>query len=162
MRRKQPLIVPIRDRRQRRRYLTLRNFRNVLIVATVLFLAVTIYSELRGPRSGDYGRLYSSELPPVPTPKPMSVVREAVPHTVEDHTHADPTLVEPMAREQWLHTEASATTTVPAVTGAPIVTVQTPRAGDDVTISGGPEGLVITRGQRRREVLAGGFGRQTP
>jgi hypothetical protein len=40
--------------------------------------------------------------------------------------------------------------------------VQTPRAGDDVTISGGPEGLVITRGERRREVLAGGFGRQTP
>jgi len=132
---------------------TLRNFRNVAIVAMAVFLAITIYSETRGHRTGDYGRLYSSELPARVDPKPVEVVTEAT--AVDEQTHADPMLVAPMARAQWLQGEETATV---AVAAAPTV-VSTAEAKGDVTIVGGPEGVSVVRAERRRPLLTGGFGR---
>jgi hypothetical protein len=150
------LIVPIRDRRQRRRIVTLKNFRNVAIFAVVIFLSVTVYSELRGPKAGEYGRLYTSELPPRVEPKPIEVVQEAT--SIDDQTHADPTLVQPMARAQWLDGETAGTTA--AITPAPVQVHASVSQSGDVTIVGGPEGVSVVRESRRRPVLSGGFGRR--
>lgn len=159
MRSQRDLIVPIRDRRQRRRIVTLKNFRNVSIAALLIFMAITIYSETRGPRAGDYGRLYSSEMPAREVAKQgVEVVQEAATApAVADESHADPTLVEPMARAQWLAANASEPRSQQPVS-ATIVPPPTTRGGD-VTIVGGPEGVTVVRGERKRAVLKGGFGR---
>lgn len=166
MRRRPDLIVPIHDRRKRRRILTLRNFRNAAIAAVVLFIAMTIYFDYRGPRSGEYGRLFSSELPPRVEARPIEVVKEAVPAPVDDQTHADPTLVQPLAREQWLRGDEPATATAAAIATTSMVPPPAPApveaattTGENVTIVGGPEGVSIVRAPRRRAVLSGGFGR---
>ncbi|HEX7831559.1 MAG TPA: hypothetical protein VF787_18030 [Thermoanaerobaculia bacterium] len=151
------LIVPIRDRRQHRRIVTLKNFRNLAIVAVVAFLGVTVYSEIRGPKAGEYGRLYRSELPPSVEPKPVEVVQEAT--TIDDQTHADPTLVQPMARAQWLEGE-TATPTTATIAPSPVPVQASVSQSGEVTIVGGPEGVSVVREQRRRPVLSGGFGRQ--
>lgn len=137
--------------------MTLKNFRNVMIAAAVIFLAVTIYSETRGPKAGDYGRLYSNEMPKV-EPKPVEVVTESASATVADATHADPMLVEPLGRAQWLNGEEQTTATLIAPASTTNVRID-PKAGGDVTIVGGPEGVTVVRGERRRQMLKGGFGR---
>jgi hypothetical protein len=74
MSRKPDLIVPIRDRRQSKRYLTLKNFGIVVGVLVVIFVGISIRSEMRG-TSVDYGRLMQRELPSDPGPlKPREVV----------------------------------------------------------------------------------------
>lgn len=157
MRRKPDLIVPIRDRRQRKRYLTLRNARNVTLVLAVVFIAITIRSEMQPPAPDSYGRLLERQVPAVEA-KPVEVVREAPP-PINDQTVPDPMLVAPMAREQWLYGDG------PATTSASIEPVGAPaaisaNAGESaITIVGGPEGVRIDRQPRRRQVLRGGFGR---
>src|SRR3569832_600902 len=117
MRRKAPLVVPIRDRRRGRRILTLRNARNAGIVLLILFAVITIRSEMRKPQPGDFGGLYSSEVArnePVTARQP-DVVREVPP--APDQTAADPMLVAPAAREQYLGVNAppqQAATVVPS------------------------------------------------
>lgn len=156
MSRRPDLIVPIRDRRQRKRYLTLKNFGIVALVMLVAFIAISIRSEMRGLQRGDYGRLFRSEIPAPVEPKPMEVVREELP-AVDDQTHADPMLVEPMARAQWLADGSAATATTataPPVTGASV------RGEAGVAIVGGVEGVTVVRREKRRPVLSGGFGRE--
>lgn len=155
MRRKPDLIVPIRDRRQRKRYLTVRNFGYSLIAALVLFLGITIRSELRGTAPMTYGRLVERELPQVDQ-KTVEVVREA-PTVATEQTHADPMLMAPMAREQLLRDQTTAEPVaidVPHRVAAALATGET-----DVAIVGGPEGVKIVQRERRKPVLAGGFGR---
>jgi len=86
----------------------------------------------------------------------MEVVKEAAP--VEEQTHADPMLVEPMARAQWLQDDVATTATIapvqPEISAASVT-----RGTGDVTIVGGTEGVTIVRSQRRKPVLSGGFGR---
>ena len=156
MRHQRPdLIVPIRDRRQRKRYLTVRNFGYALIAAAILFLGITIRSEMRGAGPADYGRLVERELPKKVEQKSVDVVREA-PTVDAEQTHADPMLTEPMARERWLHAEpAPVAVEVPARAAAAMATGET-----DVVIVGGPEGVKIVQRERRRPTLSGGFGRQ--
>jgi hypothetical protein len=166
MRRRPDLIVPIHDRRKRRRFLTLRNFRNVAIAALIVFVALTVYSDWRGSRSGDYGRLLSSQLPSRVESRPIEVVQEAGSPPV-DQTHADPMLVQPLAREQWLQDDEPKTATIatttatiaPTTTIAPVPVEASATAGKDVTIVGGQDGVSIVRAPRRRAVLSGGFGR---
>jgi hypothetical protein len=159
MRRRHPdLIVPIRDRRQRKRYLTLKNFGIAMGVFVVLFIAITIRSEMRGNGPSNYGRLVERELPPVAhEQKPVEVVRETPTVDVEQ-THADPMLTAPMAREQWLHAQTE-TAAVP-VPIAPRVAASVVSGETEVAIVGGPEGVQIVQKERRRPTLSGGFGRK--
>lgn len=155
MRRNKPdLIVPIRDRRQRKRYLTLRNFGWSMLAAMILFLGITIRSEMRGAGPTTYGRLVERELPQIEH-KRVEVVPEA-PVIDTDQAHADPMLTEPMAREQWLRAQdpQPAVVDVPHRTAAALATGET-----DVAIVGGPEGVKVVQRERRKPVLSGGFGR---
>lgn len=137
------LIVPIRDRRQRRRYLTVKNFVIVMLVLFVTFVAIETYSEIRSIPAGDYGRLFRRKVPPPPPPKPMEVVSEA---PVRDHTQA--VLVDTAARSQWIEQDL-----------AP-VRVEPLRSDQDVAIVGTADGVTVVRRERRRPELSGGFGRQ--
>ena len=154
MSRRSDLIVPIRDRRQRRRILTLKNFFIFVAVTVTAFAAISLRSEMRGMKPGDYGRLFRRETPPPVEAKPMEVVREEPPPTVGDQTQADPTLVEPMQRSQWL-VDDTATTTTPA----PMISAASVRGEADVAIVGGAEGVAVVKKERRKPVLSGGFGR---
>lgn len=145
------LIVPIRDRRRRKRILTLKNFGIFVAVLAIAFVAISIHSEMRGVTPGKYGRLFHREVPPPVAAKPMEVVTEAA---VADETRADPTLVEPMVRSQWLVDEPTTTTVAPT----PVVTAAV-RGDADVAIVGGADGVTVVRQERRRPVLSGGFGR---
>jgi hypothetical protein len=148
------LIVPIRDRRRRRRIVTLKNFGILMAVLAVAFVAISIRSEMRGLTPHDYGRLFRREVPPPVEPKPMEVVKEAAP--VDDQTRADPTLVEPMVRSQWLVDQAATTTTVAP---SPVVSAAAVRGESEVVVVGGTDGVSVMRREKRRPVLSGGFGR---
>lgn len=151
-RRRPDLIVPIRDRRQRRRYLTLKNFGWTMLVLTVLFIGITIRSEMRGLTPGEFGRLFQREVDLKIEQKPVEVVREG-PLPVDDSTHADPLLVEPAARAQWLQDDTATTATVASV--PPVRS-----SASEVAIVGGPEGVAVVRKEARpKPVLSGGFGR---
>jgi hypothetical protein len=146
------LIVPIKDRRQHKRYLTLRNFAIASAVAFVAFIAVSIYSEVRRPALNDYGRL-ARKLPDAPAPaKPAEAVTETA--SIADEFAADPTLVQPMVRAQWLGEETTSAGVI-----EPTPSVSTFQRGDDVVVVGGPEGVTIVKQKRRKPVLSGGFGR---
>ena len=149
--RRPDLIVPIRDRRQHKRYLTLKNLGIGAAVLAILFIAITLRSEMRGRTPGEFGRLFSREIPAIEQ-KPVEVVHEA-PATVPDATHADPLLTEPAARAHWLEGEAA---TVAAVPAQPPVR----SSASEVAVVGGPEGVTVVRKEARpKPVLSGGFGR---
>src|SRR5919108_5009543 len=97
MSRRPDLIVPIRDRRKRKRILTLKNFAIFVGVMLLAFVAISTYSEMRSIPSADFGRLFRRQLPPPPPPKPVEVIEEA---PVRDHTQA--VLVDTTARTQWI------------------------------------------------------------
>jgi hypothetical protein len=129
-------------------------------VLLVLFTVATIRSELRGRRAGDYGRLLSRGLPEQTAPRPPEIVTEA-PSLVQDETSADPMLVGPAARAQYLGD----------TTLAPLLTTQTTtdfqqrepllgQGNDRLVIVGGLEGVAIVREEGpRRPKLGGGFGK---
>ena len=143
------------ERRRSPRILTWRNSAKLGGALLFAFVAITIRSELRGTHTRDYGRLLGGQIDrTIPQKPPVEVVQETQP--VDDQTAPDPTLVEPLAREQWLHDASSMT---PAVEPVPAQGIA-PRVGDrDVVIVGGPEGLRVMKKERRKPVLSGGFGR---
>lgn len=135
------LIVPIHDRRKRKRYLTLKNFGIFVVVMLVVFVAISTYSEMRSIPKGNYGRLFRREVPPPPPPKPMEVVSEA---PVRDQTQA--VLIDTTA-QQWIESDL-----------APMK-IEPIRSDQDVAIVGGANGVTVVRRERRRPELSGGFGR---
>jgi hypothetical protein len=157
--RRPDLIVPVRDRRQGKRYLTLKNFRNVTLALVVVFAVISIRSEWGSDGVSDFGRLYQSELPDVEQ-KPVETVSEATP--VADQSHADPMLVEPMVREQWLHADTTLTATpVPMALETAERAVEAVQSGETrVAIVGGTEGVSLVKQTRTTPVLSGGFGRR--
>ena len=155
MRRHRPdLIVPIRDRRRRRRLLTVRNVTIASAALVVVFAAITIRSELRDQPPSE--RLWSRGVVPVEQ-KPVEIVREERPE-IEDHMAADPMLVAPAAREQWLHSEPTTAAAVDPERVADAVARQKD-ADSRVTIVGGPGGVAVVQRDRQEPVLRGGFGR---
>jgi hypothetical protein len=141
------LIVPIRDRRRRRRILTLKNFGRVLLGVTIFFAGLTIQSDFRHPQSAtQYGRLFGKQVSgqTVVEPKKPDVITVT---PIEDQTAADPLLVRAAARGQLLLDQTS--TTAPQ-TNANSVT--------------GPGGVVIERSgtpiDQRHPTLSGGIFRQ--
>ena len=138
------LIVPIRDRRKRRRILTLKNLGWVAIIFAAFFVGITIESNLRRRSTTDaYGRLFGKQVSSQTTitPKKYEAVTEA---PVVDQTAADPLLVDAMRREQYLQVQ----------------TATTPPASDTVS---GPNGITIITGrpQPSRPLLSGGIFRQS-
>jgi hypothetical protein len=165
--RKPLLIVPIRDRRQRRRILTLRNCAISMLSFAVIFGAISIYNEARRAPAGEYGRLFGSQVPATNTAisRKVDVVKEG---PVDDQRAADPMLVAPAAREQLL----LANTNVPAAAPSPqTVTVAIPApsaignvSGHGTTIVGDGNGVAIVHASATstaaRPVLSGGIFKQ--
>lgn len=143
------------ERRRRPRILTWRNSAKLCAALLIAFVAITIRSEMRGTKTHDYGRLLGGQIDrTLPQKPPVEVVQETQP--IDDQTAPDPTLVEPLEREQWLH-DASAMT--PAIEPVPAQVIA-PRMGDsNLVVVGGPEGVRVVRQERRKPVLSGGFGR---
>jgi len=141
MRRRPDLIVPIHDRRKRKRILTLKNFGILVAVLIVAFFAISVASEMRSFAPGAYGRLFRRELPPPSIQsQPMEVVREEPPPA----GNTAPIFVEPIERPQ------------PA---PPIVSTASIPGETNVAVVGGPEGVTIVRREKRKPELTGGFGR---
>lgn len=152
------LIVPVRDRRSRKRILTLKNFAIFVAVLVLLFAIITIRSEMRGSTRGDYGRLFEREAAVEIEQKPVEVVHEAPP-PVDDSTHPDPMLTEPAARAQWLQDEQAATTAATIVPVTPAQAARVTGGSAEVAIVGGNTGVAVVRKDRKKPVLSGGFGR---
>ena len=104
---KPDLIIPIRDRRQHRRILTLKNAAKGFIVVAAFLIGITIESNMRHQTSGNYGRILDKQVSTqtaVITPK-YDVVKEPV----ADQTAADPLLVDAQRREEWLTVQQTTT-----------------------------------------------------
>lgn len=93
--------------------MTLRNF-GWMVVAIVIALAlINVASELRAPRAGDYGRLFTKRVVDEDKnvhPAP-AVVHEA---EVPDQDRVDPMLIAPAARTEYLGTSPAATMPIAA------------------------------------------------
>jgi len=159
MRRSKPeLIVPIRDRRQHRRILTLKNFRNACFVLVALYAGSMIAAHFRNAKPhDDLGRLVAGRITSSTSlPKQPSVAQTEV---IDDQTAADPTLVQAMNRSQILLDQPATST---AQVAAPATTADAPllrQNAANVAIVGGPEGVTLVQRDAKRPVLGGGFGR---
>lgn len=152
--RKSDLIVPMHDRRKRRRILTLKNFGIAMAILMAAFTIISIRSELdHRNQHGSYGRLLDRRLEKVevPEPKPVEVVGETT--AVADQSAPDPMLLDPLAREQWLRVDE------PQAARATSVAYPAASTDGDLAIVGGPNGVSVVRQERRKPVLSGGFGR---
>ena len=157
MRSRPGLIVPIRDRRQHRRILTLKNLRKVALGVAIFFLGVTIQSDLRHSNSSDYGRLFGKQVSgqTAAMSKKVDVVREA---PVPDQTAVDPLLLSAAIREQYLGVNQPPQ---PVVTSGVFTAQPLDAPRGDVAIVGGPSGVTIVRGEApKRPTLSGGIFRQ--
>jgi hypothetical protein len=152
------LVVPIRDRRGRKRVLTLKNFGYAAIALVVIFAVLTIQSSLRHSKGDGYGRLFGTQVSGQPdvVRRKVDIVREA---PVPEETAVDPLLIAPAAREQYLGVNSS-NMPQPVVSSSvmPSQTVQTQTGA--VSIVGGPEGVSVTKQAPQRPTLSGGIFRQ--
>jgi hypothetical protein len=169
--RKPLLIVPIRDRRQSRRILTIRNCAISMLSVAVIFAAISIYNEMRRAPAGEYGRLFGGQVPATNTaiPRNVDVIEEG---PVADRGVADPMLVAPAAREQLLLANTNAPAPVPAPVLVPRpAPVAPPSAignvsGHGTTIVGDGTGVAVVRASTTtsptaaRPVLSGGIFKQ--
>ena len=160
MTRQTELIVPIRDRRRGKRILTLKNLRNVTLVAVALFVALTVVSEVRKPKlEGNYGRLFGEQVA-VPTPEVQRTPQIVTEGPIADQDHADPMLLAPAAREQYLGVEPNTASALnPAV---PVESAEpTPVVGEHVSVVGDANGVSIVKTDtQQRGVLGGGIFKQ--
>lgn len=160
MKQRPNLMVPIRDRRQRKRVLTLKNFGKVSLALAIVLVGITIVSDLGHKANGDYGRLFGKQVSRQTeiARKPPDVIREAPP-VVVDQTAADPMLIAPAAREQYLGVDF-ANQPVMASGAMTAASLDAPR-GPGTSIVGGPEGVTLVRGETPKPpALSGGIFRQ--
>ncbi|MCU1228274.1 MAG: hypothetical protein JWO97_1158 [Acidobacteria bacterium] len=159
MKRKSELIVPIRDRRSRRRIFTLKNFAKAAVVLVVIFILLSF--DWHRSTSSDYGRLYAHQVTPVETAKPQTPV--VVEGKVQDQTAVDPLLIEPAAREQALGVNLNlaprATDSIAPASIAPVSKPEAPRPTGTrgVVIVGDANGVAIVKSTAAsRPLLSGG------
>jgi hypothetical protein len=157
MRSRPDLIVPIRDRRSRKRILTLKNFGLALLAFAVIFAVITLRSEMRDPDSGDFGQLYERQIPVVESESSATVAEGSA---VSEETHADPMLVAPAARAQWLVEEETPVVVSSVATGATRAEAAVATGETRVAIVGGTDGVAVVKRDRRKPELSGGFGRK--
>src|SRR3954471_1072140 len=159
--RKPLLIVPIRDRRQRRRILTIKNCAISMLSIAVIFASISVYNEARRAPAGEYGRLFRSQVPATNTAisRKVDVIEEG---PVDDQRAADPMLVAPAAREQLL----IANSNVPVAPKPPVATPPAPAnvSGHGTTIVGDGDGVAVvhasTTATAAKPVLSGGIFKQ--
>jgi hypothetical protein len=152
------LVVPIHDRRQHRRILTLRNFGYAVVVFVAIFAAITIEANLRGRKQAeDFGRFYGRQIHSTATvDKKLEIVREA---PISDQTAADPMLVVPAARAQILRDDPQPASSPSSAARPPVSTAATGVVSGAPVIVGGPEGVALVQQNRKQPILHGGFGR---
>jgi hypothetical protein len=152
------LNIPNRERRARRRILTLKNAGFVALGLVVLLAGLVLYARRHNDTSGSYGRLSSKQVeqPEPQARRPLDVITEG---PVPDRAAADPMNVGSAVRGQYLD--------VPP----PVVPGQVPlaskaaapgaiRSGDHVAIVGNDKGVAITPSAgTATPKLTGGFGR---
>lgn len=149
--------APVPDRRHRKRIVTLKNFRNLMFVAIGLFAVVSVYSELRPQKDGDYGRLFARKVRSQEIEvKSPEVVTEAAP--VDDAISPDPFSVNAAAREQILRGEAEPL--VPQTATDQTAVVPQRSESGRIAIVGGAEGVAVVQKDEKAPVLGGGFGRR--
>jgi hypothetical protein len=163
--RKPLLIVPIRDRRQRRRILTIKNCAISMLSVASLFAAISIYNEARRGPAGEYGRLFGKQVtvPNEGIARKTDVIHEG---PVADQSAPDPMLVAPAAREQILMANTNVAVTKPVATTAAVV--PRPSAigevrGHGTTIVGDGNGVTVVKAPTTtasRPVLSGGIFKQ--
>ncbi|HSY49071.1 MAG TPA: hypothetical protein VLC46_09680 [Thermoanaerobaculia bacterium] len=153
------LIVPIRDRRQHRRILTIRNCAITMLALAVIFAALSIYNDRRRLPAGEFGRLFGTRdaAPSEVTPRTVDVVSEGA---VSDQAAPDPMLVPPAQRRQLLTTNASVP--VPAaVTPAAAAPADVAAEGHGMTIVSDGKGVTVVKAPSTAKapppVLSGGI-----
>jgi hypothetical protein len=157
------LVLPIRDRRSRRRILTLKNFAKAGAVLVVIFILLSF--DWNRPDAKDYGRLLARQVTPVEPAKTAPVIREA---EVQDQTAADPLLIAPAAREQELGVNVTLPPRTQTVAPAAVATTYQPEVAapsasgtKGVVIVGDANGVAIVKSQAApRPVLSGGIFKQ--
>ena len=167
--RKPLYIVPIRDRRQRRRILTIRNCAITMLSVAIVLASISIYSARGQKTADDYGRLFGKQTatPNHDLKRNVSVVEEG---SVADQASADPMLVAPAVRGQILmapSNEVSTTTSSsPKFTTAPTVIVPSrgTASAHGTTIVGDGSGVVVAHAPSSStappHVLSGGIFKQ--
>jgi hypothetical protein len=157
------LIVPIRDRRQRRRILTIKNCAMTMLGIAVVFATISIYSEARRGKGGDYGRLFGSQVgtPNRNVARNVEIVHEG---SVADQSAPDPMLVAPAGREQLLMARSNVAPAQSSETSAaPIVVVPANAKAHETTIVGDGNGIVVAKPASTtaaHPVLSGGIFKQ--
>jgi hypothetical protein len=142
------LIVPIRDRRQHRRLLTIKNVAVTMLSIAAVVAAMSIYSESRRGPAGEYGRLLGTQVAgPNVAARKVDVVHEG---PVADQAAPDPMLVAPAAREQLLMANTNvaqtpAVTTSVEPTAVAITPMRTGAAARGTTIVGDGSGVEVVR-----------------
>lgn len=145
--------APVRDRRKRKRLVTKRTVGITLALVLAVFLAISIYFEIRAPESGSgsFGRLYSqrTHTPELPERAPYTVIPEQ--EVRSSQTGADPMLIDGMRREKFLGVEPGMlekkfginTETADPRLGGGIAPADPRLSEGSVRITGGPEGVRI-------------------
>jgi hypothetical protein len=164
--RKALLIVPIRDRRQSRRILTVKNCAISMLSVAVIVAAISTYNAARRAPAGEYGRLFGGQVQATNTTisRNVDIIKEG---PVDDQRAADPMLVAPAAREQLLLANTNVPIAPPpASRPAPVAS---PSAIGNVsdhgtTIVGDGTGVAVvkasTTSTAARPVLSGGIFKQ--
>jgi hypothetical protein len=154
---RQPLlIVPIRDRRQGRRILTIRNCAISMLAVAIVIASFSIY---RGRRhgSGGYGGLFGTEVAATNrVERKADIIDEG---TVADQSAPDPMLGAPAAREQVLGVNTTVPVTTTTIAPTPVVA-----EGHGATIVGDGKGITIVKAPATstapQPVLSGGIFKQ--
>lgn len=149
-------LLPPRDRRRRKRVLTLRNARFFALALIGLFVLVSLFFEFRPMRPGQFGRLYERRTrdAAVNARKPYPVIQET---NISDQIGADPLLLEAARRQQYLgvtpadiaamREAAQPTAHSPEVIpgGTPLLQQNTSQEKARIEITGGPGGVYVKR-----------------
>ena len=152
------VLIPIRDRRQRRRIVTLKNFGWLcaLLVVVLISLSFDLFS-WRPAEPGQYGRLVQKEIVHNDDVKARAQIVTEAP--VTEQNGADPLLLASAAREQEFLTTTQQPPPAPI---APPIETRAIGSGNGVAVVGDPGGVVVVRSAEaaKRPVLAGGIFRQ--
>lgn len=150
------LKVPIQNRRRRKRIVTLKNFGYVVFVALLVFVVITIRSEMRGPQGGDYGRLYRRQVDAPVVVKQPEIVTEAQP---VPEAAADPFSLDAAKREQFLTAHVEPVTPTESATVPPLAANQQTEHGRIRIVGDGQTVTVEKTDGLNAPVLGGGFTR---